>query len=268
MTSQSEVPCRAMIHIKNLSFAYNPLQPVFLNWSWEVNQGDIWCVLGPSGCGKSTLLLLVAGLILPQKGSLLIGDESISRPRPGTGLVLQEYGLLPWATIQHNVALGMKIRKFYGPDGRHVPRNTNFNKDQARTVVNYWLDRLSIRDVADQYPGQISGGQRQRAAIARTLVLNPDILLMDEPFSALDAPTRENLEALTLKLGKEEGLTVILVTHNIEEAAFVGQRILVLGSPPNCNPHIVHNPHQPGAAYRGTTAYKDIMDSLRSKVEQ
>ncbi|TFG65697.1 MAG: ATP-binding cassette domain-containing protein, partial [Anaerolineales bacterium] len=99
--------------------------------------------------------------------------------------------------------LGMKIRKFYGPDGRHVPRNANFNKDKAKTVVDYWLDRLSIRDVADKYPGQVSGGQRQRAAIARTLVLNPDILLMDEPFSALDAPTRENLEALTLKLGRE-----------------------------------------------------------------
>jgi len=257
-----------MIHLQDMTFAYGNQQAVFKNWSWHIEQGEIWCVLGPSGCGKSTLLLLLAGLILPQNGSLTIGGKSISRPRPGTGLVLQEYGLLPWATIRHNVALGLKIRKFYGPDGRHVPRDVRFNTDEAKSIVEHWLDRLGIHEIAAKYPGQVSGGQRQRTAIARTLVLNPDILLMDEPFSALDAPTRENLEALTLNLSKEVGLTVVLVTHSIEEAAFVGQRILVLGDPPNCYTITIDNPHQPDLAFKYTTEYKKIVQHLRKQVDQ
>lgn len=254
-----------MIHMQGLTFSYSHLQPVFENWTWHVEQGEIWCVLGPSGCGKSTLLLLLAGLLLPQNGALTISGESVSRPRPDTGLVLQEYGLLPWATMRYNVALGLKIRKFYGPDGRHVPRDASFS--EAESVVDYWLDKLGILEVAAKYPGQVSGGQRQRAAIARTLVLSPDTLLMDEPFSALDAPTRENLETLTLSLSKEVGLTVVLVTHSIQEAAFVGQRILVLGNPPNCNPVTVDNPHQLDMAYRDTSEFKDIVQYLRMKVD-
>jgi ABC-type nitrate/sulfonate/bicarbonate transport system ATPase subunit len=257
-----------MIHLDNVTFAYGNQEPVFRNWSWQSNQGDIWCVLGPSGCGKSTLLLLLAGLILPQQGIITIGGKEIARPRPGTGLVLQEYGLLPWANIWHNVALGLKIRKFYGPDGRHVPRDVRYKEDEAKATVDYWLNRLGITEIAKQYPGQVSGGQRQRAAIARAFVLNPDILLMDEPFSALDAPTRENLEILTLALSNEVGLSVVLVTHSIEEAAFVGQRILVLSYPPNDDAITVDNPHAPDSEYRASNAYKSVVQELRNKVEQ
>lgn len=257
-----------MILLDKITFGYKPQHAVFQDWSWQAATGETWSVLGPSGCGKSTLLLLLAGLIHPQNGVVAIEGERLTRPRPGTGLVLQEYGLLPWATIEENVALGWKIRRFYGPDGRHVPRNARMGAVVARESVNYWINRLGIKDIAHQYPGQVSGGQRQRTAIARTLALEPDLLLLDEPFSALDAPTRENLEMLTVALAKEMGLTVILVTHSIEEAVFVGQRILVLTQPPNLSSLTMENPHKAQPEFRYTVSYRKIIEHLREKVEQ
>ncbi len=154
-------------------------------------------------------------------------------PRPQTGLILQDYGLLPWATVRENITLGLHIREFYGPDGRHAPRlEAGRSAEASAGDVDVWLERLGLASHAAKYPGQLSGGQRQRTAIARTLVLQPDLLLMDEPFSALDAPTRLGLEDLTLQLWQEQRFTFIIVTHTIEEAAYLGQYILVLGQPP------------------------------------
>ena len=130
--------------------------------------------------------------------------------------------------------------------------------------VDYWLDRLGIRGVQDQYPGQISGGQRQRAAIARTLVLEPSLLLMDEPFSSLDALTRENLEDLTLALQAETGITTVVVTHNIEEAAYLGDRILVLGRPPHRMGRLVENIHPERRDFRNHPAFQERCNQLRA----
>jgi len=257
-----------MIELTDLSFAYPDESPVFHGFSWHVEAGEVWSVLGPSGCGKSTLLLLLAGLLHPRRGEVVIGGRRISRPRPRTGLILQEYGLLPWASVYDNVALGLRIRRFYGPDGRHVPQDEHVDRTEARTRVDHWLARLGIDDLADKYPGQISGGQRQRAAIARTLALQPDLLLMDEPFSSLDAPTRESLQALTLKLCAEAGLTVVLVTHNIEEAAFVGQHVLLLHVPPNREVRAVDNLHAADEAYRRSTLYQAACSLLREEIER
>jgi len=173
--------------------------------------------------------MLLAGLLHPQAGEVVIDGECIVRPRPRTGLILQEYGLLPWATAQDNVMLGLRIRRFYGPDGRHAPQDERLEDHAAR--VDYWLERLGIAPLADAYPAQLSGGERQRTAIARTLALNPDLLLMDEPFSSLDAITREALQDLTCELCQEQGLTLVLVTHSIEEAVRMGNRILLPGKP-------------------------------------
>jgi ABC-type nitrate/sulfonate/bicarbonate transport system ATPase subunit len=252
-----------MFELHDVTFAYPGQVPVFDRFSWCGEREDVWAVLGPSGCGKSTLLMLLAGLLNPQSGEVVVDGECIVRPRPRTGLILQEYGLLPWVTVQENVKLGLRIRRFYGPDGRHVPRDERIDPAEAQARVDHWLARLGITDVAAKYPGQISGGQRQRAAIARTLVLDPDLVLMDEPFSALDAPTREGLQALTLTLCEETGVTVVLVTHNIEEAAFVGQKVLLLSGLPNRQAHIIANLHVTDVAYRRSADYQTACSRLR-----
>jgi len=257
-----------MIALHGVTFAYDGHAPVFMDFSWRVGVGEIWSVLGPSGCGKSTLLLLLAGLLHPQGGTIQIGGDPIERPRPRTGFILQEYGLLPWATIHDNVALGLRIRRFYGPDGRHVPQDEDVAGLEVQTRVHHWLSRLDIEELAEKYPGQISGGQRQRAAIARTLALQPDLLLMDEPFSSLDAPTRESLQVLTLELCEEVGLTVVLVTHNIEEAAFMGQKILMLADPPNQHARVIENPHMADEVYRCARAYQRACSSLRERIDE
>lgn len=256
-----------MIDVRDVSFAYAN-QPVFHGFSWRVERGEIWSVLGPSGCGKTTLLLLLAGLLQPQRGEVVVGGEPITRPRPRTGLILQEYGLLPWATVYRNVALGLRIRRFYGPDGRHAPQDEDVDRSETKARVYHWLNRLDIAELADKYPGGISGGQRQRTAIARTLALEPDLLLMDEPFSSLDAPTRESLQVLTLELCEEEGLTVILVTHNIEEAAFVGQQVLLLHAPPNQEALVADNPHTANETYRCSGAYQTACSVLRDRIDE
>lgn len=252
-----------MIRLESLTFAYPHSPPVFQDFNWEAGRGEAWAVLGPSGCGKSTLLYLLAGLRSPQSGRVWVDGQILARPRPHTGLIIQEYGLLPWATVRQNSELGLTIRNFYGPDGKHAPKDFHI-----QAGVGYWLERLGIAHLADKYPGQISGGQRQRTAIARTLALHPDLLLMDEPFSSLDAPTREGLQSLTLELQAEQGLTLVLVTHSIEEAAVLGRRILLLGQPPNNAATVIHNPCASQPGFRNSSEYLEICRELRTRMEQ
>ncbi len=249
---------RSFIEVRDLEFFYQREQPLFLGFCWKVERGEAWAVIGPSGCGKTTLLFLLAGLLKPKRGEILIDGQNINRPRPETALILQDFGLLPWSTVRENVALGLKIRSFYGPDGVHAPKRP-LPKDYGK-LVDYWLERLNLKEVAARYPSQISGGQKQRAAIARALVLEPDLLLMDEPFSSLDAPTREDLEELTLKLQIEKGLTVITVTHSVEEAAFLGRKILCLRTPPHQDPLILEGP----PPERENPIYHQVCDRIRS----
>jgi NitT/TauT family transport system ATP-binding protein len=250
-----------MVTITDLTFAYPSGVQVFEQFGWQVARGEAWAVIGSSGCGKSTLLMLIAGLHQPTAGTILVDGRPLARPRPRTGLILQDYGLLPWATVRENAALGLKIRRFYGPDGKHTPVDENLSAPDER--VDYWLDRLNIASVAQQYPNRISGGQRQRTAIARTLALQPDLLLMDEPFGALDATTRGDLQTLTLELHAEHGLTTIIVTHNIEEAVTMGHKILVLGQPPNRQTLVVDNPGAGQPDYRTSETYFSRCNQLR-----
>jgi ABC-type nitrate/sulfonate/bicarbonate transport system ATPase subunit len=255
-----------MVEIRDLTFSYTGGTAVFERFSWMINRGESWAVIGPSGCGKTTLLYLLAGLICPNSGELRVGGESLRRPRPKTGLILQDYGLLPWASVRANAALGLRVRAFYGPDGLHSPSGEPVGEIWPR--VDFWLKRLGLEKVATHYPSQVSGGQRQRAAIARTLVLQPDLLLTDEPFSSLDAPTRESLQSLLLDLQGEQGLTSIVVTHSIEEAAFLGRRILFLGRPPQRRTVVLDN--REGAAGhrdRAHPAYREMCDRLRNLLD-
>jgi NitT/TauT family transport system ATP-binding protein len=223
----------------------------------SICRGETWAILGPSGCGKTTLLYLLAGLRQPESGQIRIEGEVLKRPRPRTGLILQDYGLLPWSTVRENVELGLRVREFYGEDGKHAP--VDF---QPAKNVDHWIRRLGIDEVADKFPAQISGGQRQRAAIARTLALEPDLLLMDEPFSSLDAITRADLQKLTLNLCAEQNLTLVIVTHAIEEAVALGQKILLLGEAPNRNGRIFENPNTGQNGFRNTYAYHELCDLL------
>jgi NitT/TauT family transport system ATP-binding protein len=155
------------------------------------------------------------------------------------------------------VELGLQVRKFYGPDGTHAP------DDYLPTNnVDYWLERLGLGEVTEKFPGQISGGQRQRTAIARTLALEPDLLLMDEPFSSLDAITREDLQNLTLSLCAEQNLTLVMVTHSIEEAAALGKKILLLDLPPNRTAKVFENQNTGDSGYRNGQQYRELCNLL------
>lgn len=251
-----------MIEIRRVTFAYSGKPPLFEDFNWRVNAGESWSVLGASGCGKSTLLSLIAGLQQPDSGEVLVNGKPVTRPRPETGYIIQDYGLLPWQTIRENVRLGLRIRNAYPADGVHAP------EDYTPTIeVDPWLERLGLAEVAEQYPNRVSGGQRQRAAIARTLTLNPDLLLMDEPFSSLDASTRASLQQLVLSLWQEQKLTMITVTHSIEEAVILGQKILLLGTPPNVSAEIIDNPLHNEPGFRDSDAYLQLVSSLRRRLE-
>lgn len=237
-----------MIEIANIHFWYVPHRPIFEGFSLELEKGESLAIIGPSGCGKTTFLYLLAGLMKPIKGEIRIEGRKVEGPREKTALILQDFGLLPWRTVRQNVELGLRIRGLRGDSS-----------------CESWLRRLGIEQVAESYPHQVSAGQRQRTAIARALILRPDLLLMDEPFSSLDAPTREGLQNLTLELHREEGLTVVLVTHTIEEAAFVGRKILLFLRPPHRIPILIDNAEVPKD--RSGERFLEVCRKLRSLLE-
>jgi NitT/TauT family transport system ATP-binding protein len=252
-----------MIAINNLTFAYSGQEPIFKAFNLTVDRGDAWSVIGPSGCGKSTFLYLLAGLRRLMSGTILIDGAPILRPRPRTGLVLQDHGLLPWATVRENARLGLSIWNFYGADGKHAPADKKLGADKADQRVDYWLEKLGMAALKNEYPGRLSRGQRQRTAIARTLAMEPDLLLLDEPFSALDAPTREELENLITRLNREANITCIIVTHDIEVAVVMGRKILALREGFNHELFILENACAGIFDKRNQTAFHNQCAELR-----
>jgi NitT/TauT family transport system ATP-binding protein len=184
----------------------------------EIPQGQFVCLLGPSGCGKSTLLNAVAGFSLPSSGRILVDGKTISEPGPDRGMVFQEYALFPWMTVAENVAFGLSIKK--------IP------KAEISQKVDSLLDKLKLGEFRNRYPKDLSGGMRQRVAIARVLALDSPILLMDEPFGALDALTRRTLQEELLRIWAEWKKTILFVTHSIDESIFLADRIIVLSYRP------------------------------------
>lgn len=257
-----------VIVLENMSFSYGRTPPLFEGFNLQIEAGEACAVIGPSGCGKTTLLYLLAGLLRPTAGRIIIAGDVITRPRPRTGLVLQDHGLLPWATVRENAELGLKIRKFYGPDGLHAPKGWRLEKEEMREKVDYWLKRLEIDEIQDKFPSQISRGQGQRTAIARTLALAPDLLLLDEPFSALDARIREDLQKAVMELQRESGITVMIVTHDIEEAILVGRRIVVLRQSANREPRTIENENAGKVDFRYDPQFRRQCEALRGMLER
>jgi len=243
-----------MVEVESLCFSYQSGTPIFVDFNWSIAQGERWSVIGPSGCGKTTLLYLLAALLLPASGKINIDGSPLTKPRLATGLILQEYGLLPWASAFDNVSLGLKVRRL--------------DKERINRITQKWLSQLGIKAVSNHYPSELSGGQRQRVAIARTLALKPDLLLMDEPFASLDALTREDLQNLIIKLWETMSLTMVLVTHSIEEAVFLGKRILVLQHPPNTKAMVVENAGSGYSEYRKTSDFTQRCKEVRELVER
>jgi len=214
-----------------------------------IAQAEPVSVIGPSGCGKSTLLLAIAGLVSPSSGELLVSGEAVVGPRLRTALILQDFGLLPWKTVRRNAELGLTIRDVPAAERRA-------RGDRA-------LADVGLAEVGDSYPAELSGGMRQRVAIARALALEADLLLMDEPLSALDALTREDLQDLLLELWTERGMTMLLVTHSIDEAVFLGRRIVVMTPRPGRVAAIIDNPSMGTEGYRQTAEFHALTDQLR-----
>lgn len=222
--------------------------------SLHINKGEIGVLIGPSGCGKSTLLHILAGVKRDYHGQVLHASGSAQEAHKKTALILQDYGLFPWKTVQENVALGLRIRKF--------------SKEIISEKVDQVLQQIGIIHLKNRYPRELSGGQRQRVAIARSLALEPDLLLMDEPFSALDALTREELQDLVINLWQQRQMSVLLVTHSIEEAAYLGQRIFVMSHSPGRIIKTVENPLAGDAALRGKPEFYELCTLLRSHLKR
>ena len=218
-------------------------------FSLAVAAGEPVAVIGPSGCGKSTMLLLAAGLLTPGAGSVTIDGAPVAGPRRATALILQDHGLLPWKTVEDNAALGLVIR---GEDRRAA-------RERSREA----LERVGLADFARAYPGELSGGMRQRVGLARAVALDADLLLMDEPLSALDALRREDLQDVLLELWQRRGHAQVLVTHSIEEAVFLGKRIVVMTPRPGRVGSIVENPGMGDAGYRQSAAFYERCASVR-----
>ncbi len=208
---------RPILEIQNLSKSFpgkdGPMEAL-RNASLTIHKGEFICLIGASGCGKSTLLRSVGGFEKPTSGSVKMWGDEVAGPAPSRGMVFQDYGLFPWLTVRGNIA--------FGPKARNLP------KKEVEKIADRFIDMVGLSAFADAFPHQLSGGMKQRVAIGRVLANDAEVILMDEPFGALDAMTRERLQEELLELWEKTKLTVIFVTHSIEEAIFLADRVVVM----------------------------------------
>jgi len=190
----------------------------FRNVELNVKSNEVLCIVGPSGCGKTTLLRCIGGLLAPSSGQVLIDGQTVSSPRPGVAIVFQHFGLLPWKTVVDNVAFGLKI--------------AGISRQQLAERVEHYIRLVGLAGFEDHYPYQLSGGMQQRVGLARALATHPEILLMDEPFASVDAQTRELLQEELLRLHERERKTMVFITHSIDEALVLGDRVAVMATRP------------------------------------
>ncbi len=249
--------------IKNLHIAFGD-NKIIEDFNLSINYGEIYSIIGPSGCGKSTLLKAICGIIKPQKGEILINSSVSSKKenedkqayttldpqKNNIGYIPQHYGLLDWLKVKENIFIGEKIN--------HTP---NPNRDKI-------IRTLGIEDLLERYPKSLSGGQKQRVALARAWSLNPDLLLMDEPFSALDTFTSEISKRLFLSLWKQHKTTTLFVTHNVQEAVEMGKYIIILSELPTKAVEIIQNPLFEKGASRTEDDFFSLAKEIRKKLHK
>lgn len=247
-----------MIQIKKLSVFYstkkkqtNALGPI----SFTVNSDDICAIIGPSGCGKSTLLNVLSGIVKNHEGEVLLNNEELNPHIHKIGFIPQNFGLLPWKTVEENCLLPFKIRK------ESVTEST-INK------MNSIMKKLNIHDLKKRYPNELSGGQRQRVSIVRSFLMEPDLLLMDEAFSALDAIIKEEAQELFLSLWNENKINTFFVTHSIDEALYMGKKIIIMSNTPGKIIEIIDNPMFNNKDYREHEEFTRLFSHIKNLIRR
>jgi ABC-type nitrate/sulfonate/bicarbonate transport system ATPase subunit len=222
----------------------------------EIHPNEVLCIIGPSGCGKTTLLRIIDGLTRPDRGRVLADAEEITRPRPDLAMVFQHFGLFPWKTVADNIAYGLRVQRRSAPE--------------IRAAVAQYVELVGLRGFEQHYPYQLSGGMQQRVGLARAFAVNPSVLLMDEPFGALDAQTREVMQGELLRLWRMQRKTLVFVTHSIDEAIILGDRIALMTHRPGRVKEVIDvgipRPRDPEAARESTryvTLRRYIWNELR-----
>jgi NitT/TauT family transport system ATP-binding protein len=215
----SDTPSKISVDNVTMTYTHRKTKIVAVqNLSFSVTDKEFLCLLGPSGCGKSTALRLIAGFILPSSGTVRVNGNLVKGPAPDRGVVFQRHNLFPWKRVTQNIEFGLRMQG--------MPEN------QRQQIVSNYLSLMKLEEFADSYPFMLSAGMQQRVGIARAYANNPDILLMDEPFGSLDAQTATRMRELLLQVWSENRKTVIFITHDIEEAIRLGDRVLVFSSRP------------------------------------
>jgi NitT/TauT family transport system ATP-binding protein len=249
-----------MVEVKDISFSYrqgNAPVNLFSSCSHTFEKGQVHAIIGHSGCGKTTLLYLLAGLLQPSGGSLSFGGNNLGLRQSNRAIILQDFGLLPWKRVYDNIALGLRLKKL--------------EESQIAEKVIQIMKEIGISPLSRSFPAQLSGGEKQRCAIARAVVTEPSLLLMDEPFSALDAMNRENMQELLLKTQRRHKMTCIMVTHSIEEAVYLSDSIHVMereGQGSTTFLPTIENDHQKQDGYRKSAEYFSTCVQLRKLLER
>jgi len=247
------------VSVKNVSKNYGEVEAL-KNMSLDFPKGQLTSLLGPSGCGKTTLLKIIAGLLPASNGEVIVNGSKVESPGPDRAFVFQDFALLPWATVIRNVAFGLELR--------------GMNKTERESIAQKYISDVGLKGFENSFPHELSGGMRQRVGLARALSVNADVLLMDEPFSAVDEQTRRKFQEDLLNLIKVEKKTFIFVTHSIEEAVYVSDQIAILLPRPSRVSEIIKPSgfkHKDVDSIRKDSEYLDIVDkiwkSLRTYVQ-
>lgn len=220
--------------------------------SIDIQDNDFVCIVGPSGCGKSTLLRMLAGLDFPTSGNIIVNDRKVTGPGPDRGMVFQTYTLFPWMSVEDNIKFGLKLK--------------NMPKDKQEEIANRYLKIIGLEKFAKSYPKELSGGMKQRVAIARALANQPEVLLMDEPFGALDPHTKSMMQLLMREIWEKEHPTVVFITHDIDEAVFLANKIYVMSARPGkiMKEVNVYLPHKRTLELKDSTEFIKIRKDINS----